>query len=79
MAPAASRGLFTDLYFPRQNGTVRASWIQVGRRRAHNRLDEVSSQLRGMGESLGKDGVEVFSSLADRVDRVLHTLEQNEF
>jgi hypothetical protein len=79
MAPAASRRLSTVLAFSHRNGASHLSQKQVGRRRAHNRLDEVSNQLRSLGESLGEDGENVFGSLADRVDRVLNTVDQTEF
>jgi hypothetical protein len=64
MAPAASRQKARDL-------------ITLGRRRAHARLDEVQGQLRELGGSLGEDGEEVFTKLAERVDRVLGILEQD--
>ena len=41
---------------------------------ANARLDEVSNQLENIGESLGDDGEEVFSKLADRVRRVVDLL-----
>jgi hypothetical protein len=63
--PAASRRRSQDL-------------ILLGRRRAHARLDEVRGQLQDLGDSLGEDGEKVFAKLAERVNRVLQFLGQDE-
>jgi hypothetical protein len=55
----------------------RRSWRLPGRvvRVAHARLEDVSSQLEEIGESLGDDGEEVFAKLAERVRQVVDLIE----
>lgn len=49
---------------------------ESSRKTTAGRLEEVSGQLRSIGDSLGDDEEEGFRALADRVDQVNKTLEQ---